>query len=184
MAEIRKMDDGDVRRIQGAAFRAFVRTGLDELPLSVIHEQASLVYGWPIPCEWVTRVIDSTDSLHLNTHYRTTKTGSVVRCGLYVSQKDNDDELNEQAAKLALRFGIGQRVRVTNLTDWSADSRNLNRTGEIVGLVGPAADFGDDLYEVAFDDERDTAETQASMDKESSLPLNHSTHYHTELEAI
>lgn len=101
-------------------------------------------------------------------------------------------------------FPVGCRVRVVQIVDddnepygsflfgWSptassGDARNIGRIGTITEIIlgdwNRDVDYGA-LYQVRFDDERDSVETQAAMDKENNLPLNHSTHWHVELVSL
>lgn len=93
-------------------------------------------------------------------------------------------------------FPVGCRVRVVQIVDddnepcgsfLNGDARNVGRIGTITEIIlgdwDRDADYGA-LYQVRFDDERDSVETQAAIDKENNLPLNHSTHWHVELVSL
>ena len=86
-------------------------------------------------------------------------------------------------------FEVGSRVRVVTIYDDNmglADERNIGRIGTIVEVIDERTDTMDygTLWHVAFDDQRDTAETQTSTDREAKFPLNHSAHWSAEMEIL
>lgn len=86
-------------------------------------------------------------------------------------------------------FQVGSRVRVATIYDDNmglADERNVGRIGTLVAVIDERTDTMDygTLWQVAFDDQRDTTETQRETDRESGFPLNHSAHWSIEMEIL
>jgi len=80
---------------------------------------------------------------------------------------------------------IGTPVRVTKIITDDGDTRNLSRSGVIADIIldESAHSVGNTniLYAVEFTDGVSN-EPQHWIDAEAGLPLNQSSHYHSELE--